>query len=117
MHKLLSLIKQIDKTHKGLGAMITMNLICAKAKMCIINVSPAGCGKSVTTDAVTLMLGEQAHKYTSLTLAGLKNISKELNQFNGHITIDDLGSEKRLQAIWKRNIANSHLRCDKARLI
>ena len=74
--------------------MITTNLICAKAKMCIINVSPAGCGKSVTTDSVTLMLGEQAHKYTSLTLAGLKNISKELNQFNGHITIDDLGSEK-----------------------
>jgi len=75
--------------------MIAMNLICAKAKLCILNVAPAGCGKSVTTDSITLMLGEAAHKYTSLTLAGLKNISGELNQFSGHITIDDLGSEKR----------------------
>ena len=95
MHKIRKLIKEIDKTHKGLGVMIAMNLICAKAKLCILNISPAGCGKSVTTDAVTLMLGEQAHKYTSLTLAGLKNITEELNQFSGHITIDDLGSEKR----------------------
>ena len=94
MHKIHKLIKQIDKTHKGLGAMIAMNLICAKAKLLILNVAPAGCGKSVTTDTVTLMLGEKAHKYTSLTLAGLKNIAEEMNQFNGHITIDDLGSEK-----------------------
>jgi len=95
MHKIHKLIKEIDKTHKGLGAMIAMNLICAKAKLLILNVAPAGCGKSVATDAVTLMLGERAHKYTSLTLAGLKNIAEEMNQFNGHITIDDLGSEKR----------------------
>jgi len=95
MHKIHKLIKEIDKTHKGLGAMIAMNLICAKAKLLILNVAPAGCGKSVSTDSITLMLGERAHKYTSITLAGLKNISAELNQFNGHITIDDLGSEKR----------------------
>jgi len=75
--------------------MIAMNLICAKAKLLILNVAPAGCGKSVSTDSITLMIGQTAHKYTSLTLAGLKNITKELDQFNGHITIDDLGSEKR----------------------
>ena len=94
MHKLRKLVRDIDKTHKGLGAMVAMNLVCAKAKMCILNVAPAGCGKSVTTDNLTLMLGETAHKYTSLTLAGLKNICDELNQFAGHITIDDLGGEK-----------------------
>lgn len=71
-----------------------MNLVGAKAKMCILNVAPAGCGKSVTTDTITLLLKDMAHKYTSLTLAGLKNISEELTQFAGHITIDDLGSEK-----------------------
>jgi hypothetical protein len=74
--------------------MVAMNLICAKAKMCVLNVAPAGCGKSVTTDTLTLMLKDMAHKYTSLTLAGLKNISDELTEFSGHITIDDLGSEK-----------------------
>ena len=89
------MIKQIDTTHKGLGAMIAMNLITAKAKMTILNIAPAGCGKSVATDTVTGMLGGLAQKYTSLTLAGLKNIAKELDQYNGHITIDDLGGEKR----------------------
>ena len=95
MHQIRKLIKQMDKTHKGLGAMIAMNLIAAKAKMCILNIAPAGCGKSVATDSVTLMLGQQAHKYTSLTLAGLKHLTEELTQFAGHITIDDLGGEKR----------------------
>jgi len=94
MHKIVKMIKQVEKTHKGLGAMIAMNIVASKAKMCVLNVAPAGCGKSVTTDTITLMLKDQAHKYTSLTLAGLKNIAEELTQFSGHITIDDLGSEK-----------------------
>jgi len=75
--------------------MLATNLVASKAKMCILNVAPAGCGKSVTTDTLTLMLKGTAHKYTSLTLAGLKNIQDEIKEFHGHITIDDLGSEKR----------------------
>lgn len=94
MHKLRKLIRDVDKTHKGLGAMLAINLLCAKAKITCLNIAPAECGKSTITDALTLILGETAHKYTSLTLAGLKNIAEELNQFTGHITIDDLGGEK-----------------------
>lgn len=45
MHKIRTLIKQVNKTHRRLGPMIAMNIICAKAKKCIINISPAGCGK------------------------------------------------------------------------
>lgn len=93
-HAVHQLVKQIDKTHKGLGAMIAMNIVAAKAKRCILNVAPAGCGKSVATDTITDMIRDIAHKYTSLTLAGLKHLSDELNQFSGHITIDDLGGEK-----------------------
>lgn len=74
--------------------MLSMNLITYKAKMTTLNVSPAGCGKSVTTDTLTLMLKGQAQKYTSLTLAGLKNIADDLAGFHGHIVVDDLGSEK-----------------------
>lgn len=95
MHKIRKLIREIDKTHRGLGAMLAINLVGAKAKMCVLNVAPAGCGKSVTTDTITLMMKGTAQKYTSLTLAGLKNIQDELAEFHGHITIDDLGSEKR----------------------
>lgn len=94
MHAIRKLIRQVDKTHKGLGAMIAMNVICAKAKMCILNIAPAGCGKSVSTDAVTGMLGEVGRRYTSLTLAGLKHEMDELRQYTGHMLIDDLGGEK-----------------------
>lgn len=45
------------------------------------------------------MLKEQSKKYTSLTLAGLKHIAKELTAYGGHIIIDDLGSEK---SLWSR---------------
>jgi hypothetical protein len=94
MHALQKTIRQIDMTHKGIGAMIAMNIVCAKAKMCILNIAPAGCGKSVSTDAVTGMLGQVAQRYTSLTLAGMKHEMDELTQFNGHMLIDDLGGEK-----------------------
>jgi len=94
MHQIRKLIKEIDKTHKGLGAMIAINIIASKAKLFILNIAPSGCGKSVTTDTVTAILGETANKYTSLTLAGIKHLMKELEQYAGHILIDDLGSEK-----------------------
>jgi hypothetical protein len=74
--------------------MVAMNLVGAKAKRCVLNVSPAGCGKSSATDTIAGVMGTSAMKYTSLTLAGLKQISNELNQFNGHVVIDDLGGEK-----------------------
>jgi len=95
LHAIQQLVRNVNKTHKGLGELMAINLIGAKAKRCILNVSPADCGKSTTTDTVASVLGQSALKYTSLTLAGLKQVSSELNQFNGHIVIDDLGGEKR----------------------
>ena len=44
MHKLRQLIKTVNKTHKGLGQLIAINLLAAKAKICLLNISPAGCG-------------------------------------------------------------------------
>jgi hypothetical protein len=46
MHNILSLIRSVNKTHSGLGAFIAMNLVAAKSRRCILNVAPAGCGKS-----------------------------------------------------------------------
>ena len=94
MHTIHQLIKQINHTHKGLGPLIAMNILTAKAKRCILNIAPAGCGKSAATDTVYLTLQDRTVKYTSLTLAGLKHIAGDLNNYGGHIIIDDLGSEK-----------------------
>ena len=42
MHTLHKLIRQINKTHEGLGPMIVMNILAAKAKKTILNVAPSG---------------------------------------------------------------------------
>jgi len=42
MHRLRKLIKKVNRTHRGLGPMIAMNILAAKAKKTILNVAPAG---------------------------------------------------------------------------
>ncbi len=76
-----------------------MNILAAKSKQCILNVSPAGCGKSAATSTVHRMLGDMSTKYTSLTLASLHRRKGEFNGFTGHLVIDDLGGEK---SLWSR---------------
>lgn len=94
MHKLLRLIKLVNKTHKHLGAMVGMNIVAAKAKRCILNIAPAGTGKSTATDTNAYILKDRCIRYTSLTLSGMAKIRDELQDYNGHIIIDDLGAEK-----------------------
>lgn len=93
-----------------------MNLLAAKAKKTVLNVSPAGCGmtapdenllsisthhnprhrhaESAATDTIKAMLRGRAVKYTSLTLAGLKHVSKTWTESDAHVIIDDMGAEK-----------------------
>jgi len=99
MHKLQQLIKQVNKTHKGLGPLIAINILAAKAKKTILNVAPADCGKSTATDTVYALLKDRAKKYTSINITGLQKIMKELDHTDKHIVIDDLGGEK---SVWSR---------------
>lgn len=82
-----------------MGPMIAMDVLAAKAKKTLLKVAPAGTGKSVASDTVKFILQERAHKYTSLTLAGLKRLEADFNNFDGHIIIDDLAAEK---SMWSR---------------
>jgi len=79
--------------------MIAMDVLAAKAKKTLLKVAPAGTGKSVASDTVKYIMQERAHKYTSMTLAGLKRLEAEFNNFSGHIIIDDLAAEK---SMWSR---------------
>jgi len=99
MHKLRQLIRDINRTHKGLGLMIAMEILTAKAKKTLLKISPAGCGKSVASDAVSSILAGRNKKYTSLTLAGLQRLKDEFTSYDGHVIVDDLGAEK---STWSR---------------
>lgn len=79
--------------------MVAINILAAKAKICLLNIAPSGCGKSTATDSTMTVLGEHATRYTSMTLAGLIRVAEELTQFSDHIIIDDLGAEK---STWSR---------------
>lgn len=106
MHRLQLLIKQVNSSHKRLGKMVAMNIVAAKAKRCILNVAPAGTGKSTATETVAFILKDRAIRYTSLTLSGMAKIRDELQDYTGHVIIDDLGAEK---SEWSRTSTISSL--------
>ena len=99
MHQIRKLIREVNRTHKGLGELLAMNVIAAKAKRCILNISPSGCGKSTATDTIACLLKDRAQRYDSLTLSGLCKLTTELTGYTGHVIIDDLGAEK---SLWSR---------------
>lgn len=94
MHRIRQLIRGVNKSHNGLGALTAMNFIAAKARRCLLNVSPAGCGKSTVTDTVAVLLKDRCTRYTSLTMSGLMKLKDEFSDYTGHVIIDDLGAEK-----------------------
>ena len=79
--------------------MVAMNIVAAKAKKTILNVGPAGTGKSVSCETVGKMLEERSKSYTSLTLAGLNRLRDEFSHYDGHVIIDDLGADR---SLWSR---------------
>lgn len=106
MHPIRQLIREVNKTHKGLGEMIAMNLIAAKSKRCIMNVATAGTGKSTSTNTIAYLLKDRAVRYDSITMSGLCKLRDELSGFQGHVIIDDLGAEK---SQWSRTATVSTL--------
>lgn len=90
MHQLYSIIEAIDKTHQSLGNAVAFACICAKAKKCLLIVSPAGCGKSAVSDAVGKHYPD-AIRIDSVTRSGLKDFKEVFTHYQGLVVIDDLG--------------------------
>lgn len=91
MHKLETMNAEIEHTHSGLGRFLCFNIVAAVARKCVLNVAVAGIGKSTVTWALKEIWKNDVHVYDSITRAGLKFISEEMNNFNGVVIIDDLG--------------------------
>jgi len=90
LHPLYALIKEVEETHSGLGNAVAFAIICAKARMCLMIVSPAGCGKSALSDAVGSAY-PQAVRIDSVTRSGLRDFKDIFTNFWGLVVIDDLG--------------------------
>lgn len=42
MHKLRKIVKEVNKTHSGLGPMVGMEILTAKANKTLLKIAPAG---------------------------------------------------------------------------
>jgi len=90
LHQLYSVIKGVEETHSGLGNAVAFSIICVKARMCLLVVSPAGCGKSTISDMVALG-HPNAQRIDSTTTASLSQHVEEFSNFYGLVVIDDMG--------------------------
>lgn len=90
MHQLYSIIKGVEETHSGLGNAVAFAIICAKARMCLLIVSPAGCGKSALSDAIGDVYPNSV-RIDSVTRSGLRDFKDVFTNFWGLVVIDDLG--------------------------
>ncbi len=90
-HPITDLQNAVNFSHPGLGALAAMSVIAAKARQCLINVSPPGCGKSAVTDWLMATLPD-AYKKGSMTKSSLKRYEEQMNGFTGQLLFDDLGA-------------------------
>lgn len=90
MHQLYSIIQGVEETHPGLGNAIAFSIVCVKAKMCLLIVAPAGCGKSAITEGVSKSYPDSI-KPDSVTRASLSKLQDTLTQYQGLVIIDDMG--------------------------
>ena len=89
MHQLYSIIRDVEKTHSGLGNALAFSIICTKARMCLLNVAPSGTGKSVITNTLKKSYPDCV-KLDSVTRSGLKDFKDQFTNFWGLVVIDDM---------------------------
>lgn len=92
MHKLMQLIKDVDKTHPHLGQLAAIEVVAVKAQMCSIIVSPPSFGKSKVMEWLAATLADRCIYYPEITLASLQYEADKLSNSNKIVLIDDLGS-------------------------
>lgn len=91
MHQLYEVIKQVDKTHQGLGKAIAFSIICVKARICLLVVAPSGTGKSVVTDTIG-SIHPNPVRLLSITKARLGDYKDVFSHFTGTVLMDDIAS-------------------------
>lgn len=90
MHQLYRVIEEVEKTHHNLGYAVAFACITVKAKMCLLIVAPAGCGKSAVADIIGKKHPDSI-RIDSVTRSGLRDFREAFTHFNGLVVIDDLG--------------------------
>ena len=91
-HRILRLIKDVDKTHCGLGKLCAFLQVALKAGKFILVVSVAGTGKTTAMQFIAKSNPDGCITVNQFTRSGLAQKEKELNGFRGSLFVDDLGN-------------------------
>lgn len=89
-HYLRSVVEDIDRSHSRLGKAVAFAMIASKARKCLIIVSPAGMGKSTTSNTVARHHPEVV-VIDAISEAGLGSQQDLFSGYGGLVVIDDLG--------------------------
>lgn len=89
-HYLRSVVEDIDVTHTRLGKAVAFAMIASKARKCLIIVSPAGMGKSTTSNTIAKYHPEVV-VIDAISEAGLSSQQDLFSGYRGLVVIDDLG--------------------------
>lgn len=92
MHKLTAYAKAVNKTHKGLGNLVSFCLLTLKARKFVLIVSVAGTGKSTAMKAAVKANVDGSMMVQEFTRSGLGLREKELTGFKGVLMVEDLGN-------------------------
>ena len=91
-HPLFFYARQVEKTHKGLGNLCSFIKLATTAGKCVVVCGAHGSGKTTALDAATVNLAsDQNTKIDSITRSGLKKLESRLTNYNGVLTVSDLG--------------------------
>jgi AraC-like DNA-binding protein len=90
-HYLEKVVKEVNKTHLGLGEQCAAELLAYRAAIAVINVGVRGTGKSAGSNAVANAVNsDKVMLFDSFTRSGLKDIQDDLTGYDGLIIMDDL---------------------------
>jgi len=88
--KTFQIIRDVEKTHYGLGRLALMEILCDIAEKTLLVIGSAGTGKSTVMKAVERIIPRGTFKVDSLTVSGLRHFQQKLNSANLTILVDDL---------------------------
>ena len=91
-HPLISYASAVDRTHKGLGAAAAFCLLSTKARKCCMVVGASGTGKTTAVHAALQGSPFEDIVLDAVTRSGLKSYEETLNEFEGSLVVNDLGS-------------------------
>jgi len=88
--KTIQVYTTVDKTHRGLGRLAVFDTLSDIANRCVLVCGSSGTGKSAISDQVVDRAKRSKLKIDSVTVQGLRKISKILNYNEVSVCVDDL---------------------------